>query len=36
MSNRRAVRYRRLALVEQDNEKAKLLNLIADEDEACW
>jgi hypothetical protein len=31
MSNARAVRYRRLALVEQDNEKAKLLQLIADE-----
>jgi hypothetical protein len=31
MSNARAVRYRRLALIEQDNEKAKLLQLIADE-----
>jgi hypothetical protein len=31
MSNPRAVRYRRLALVEQDNEKAELLRLIADE-----
>jgi hypothetical protein len=31
MSNPRAVRYRRLALVEQDNEKAQLLRLIADE-----
>jgi hypothetical protein len=31
MSNARAVRYRRLALVEQDNEKAQLLRLIADE-----
>jgi hypothetical protein len=31
MSNPRAVRYRRLALVEQDNEKAHLLRLIADE-----
>jgi hypothetical protein len=31
MSNVRAVRYRRLALIEQDNEKAKLLQLIADE-----
>jgi hypothetical protein len=31
MSNPRAVRYRRLALVEQDNEKARLLHLIADE-----
>jgi hypothetical protein len=29
MSNPRAVRYRRLAIVEQDNEKAELL--IADE-----
>jgi hypothetical protein len=31
MSNPRAVRYRRLALVEQDNEKADLLRRIADE-----
>jgi hypothetical protein len=31
MSNARAVRYRRLALIEQDNAKAKLLQLIADE-----
>ena len=31
MTSPRAVRYRRLALVEQDNEKAKLLRLIADE-----
>jgi hypothetical protein len=31
MSNPRAVRYRRLALVEQDNEKAQLLRSIADE-----
>jgi len=31
MSSPRAVRYRRLALVEQDNEKAQLLRLIADE-----
>jgi hypothetical protein len=31
MSNARAVRYRRLALVEQDNAKAQLLRLIADE-----
>jgi hypothetical protein len=31
MSNPRAVRYRKLALVEQDNEKAQLLRLIADE-----
>jgi hypothetical protein len=31
MSNARAVRYRRLALVEQDNEKVRLLHLIADE-----
>jgi hypothetical protein len=31
MSNPRAVRYRRLALVEQDNERARLLHLIADE-----
>jgi hypothetical protein len=31
MSNPRSVRYRRLALVEQDNEKARLPQLIADE-----
>jgi hypothetical protein len=31
MSSPRAVRYRKLAIVEQDNEKAKLLRLIADE-----
>jgi hypothetical protein len=31
MSNPRAVRYRRLALIEQDNERAQLLRLIADE-----
>jgi len=31
MSSPRAVRYRRLALVEQDNEKAQLLRQIADE-----
>jgi hypothetical protein len=31
MSNPRAVRYRRLALIEHDNEKAELLRLIADE-----
>jgi hypothetical protein len=31
MSNPRAVRYRRLALAEQDNENAQLLRLIADE-----
>jgi hypothetical protein len=31
MSNPRAVRYRRLALIEQDNEKADLLRRIADE-----
>lgn len=31
MSNARAVRYRRLALVEKDNENAQLLRLIADE-----
>ena len=31
MSSPRAIRYRRLALVEQDNEKAQLLRLIADE-----
>jgi hypothetical protein len=31
MSSPRAVRYRRLALVEQDNEKAELLRLLADE-----
>ena len=29
MSNARAIRYGRLALVEQDNEKARLLRLIA-------
>jgi len=31
MSTPRAVRYRRLALVEQNNENAELLRLIADE-----
>jgi hypothetical protein len=31
MSNDRAVRYRRLALAEPDPEKARLLQLIADE-----
>jgi hypothetical protein len=31
MSSPHAVRYRRLALVEQDNEKAQLLRSIADE-----
>jgi hypothetical protein len=31
MSNPRAVRYRRLALIEQDNKKARLLHLVADE-----
>lgn len=31
MSNPRAVRYRRLALVEQDDKKADLLRRIADE-----
>jgi hypothetical protein len=31
MSSPRAVRYRRLALTEQDNEKAELLRLLADE-----
>jgi hypothetical protein len=31
MSNPRAVRYRRLALAEQDTEKVRLLQLIADE-----
>jgi hypothetical protein len=31
MSNSRAIRYRRLALAEQDSEKARLLQLIADE-----
>jgi hypothetical protein len=31
MSNPRAVRYRRLALIEQDNERVQLLRLIADE-----
>jgi hypothetical protein len=31
MSNPRAVRYRRLALAEEDNEKIRLLHLIADE-----
>jgi hypothetical protein len=33
MSNPRAVRYRRLALIEQDNDKAQLLRSIADEAE---
>jgi hypothetical protein len=31
MSSPRAIRYRRLALAEQDNENARLLRLIADE-----
>jgi hypothetical protein len=31
MSNSRAIRYRRLALAEQDSENARLLQLIADE-----
>jgi hypothetical protein len=31
MTSPRAVRYRRLALAEQDNEKAQLLRLLADE-----
>jgi hypothetical protein len=31
MSNPRAARYRRLALQEPDSQKAKLLQLIADE-----
>jgi hypothetical protein len=31
MSNPRAVRYRRLAIAEQDIEKVRLLQLIADE-----
>jgi len=31
MSNPRAIRYRRLALAEQDSAKARLLQLIADE-----
>jgi hypothetical protein len=31
MSNPRAVRYRRLALAEQDRDKADLLHRIADE-----
>ena len=31
MTSPRAIRYRRLAVVEQDNEKAQLLRLIADE-----
>jgi hypothetical protein len=31
MSNPRAIRYRRLALAEQDSDKAHLLQLIADE-----
>ena len=31
MSSSRTIRYRRLALVEQDNENAQLLRLIADE-----
>jgi hypothetical protein len=33
MSNDRAVRYRRLALAEPDPEKARLLQLLADEAE---
>jgi hypothetical protein len=31
MSSPRAVRYLRLALVEQDNDRAELLRLLADE-----
>lgn len=31
MSNQRAARYRRLALLEPDSQKARLLQLIADE-----
>jgi hypothetical protein len=31
MTSPRAIRYRRLALVEQDNEKAELLRQLADE-----
>jgi hypothetical protein len=31
MSNARSVRYRRLALIEQDNENAQVLQRIADE-----
>ncbi len=31
MSNLRAARYRRLALLEPDSQKAKLLHVIADE-----
>jgi hypothetical protein len=31
MTSPRAIRYRRLALAEQDNERARLLRLIADE-----
>jgi hypothetical protein len=31
MTSPRAIRYRRLALAEHDNEKAQLLRLIADE-----
>jgi hypothetical protein len=33
MTSPRAVRYRRLALVEQDNDKAQLLRQLADEAE---
>jgi hypothetical protein len=33
MSNPHAVRYQRLALIEQDNDKPQLLRLIADEAE---
>lgn len=33
MSNPRAVKYRRLALAEQDQEKAQLLHLLAEEAE---
>ena len=31
MTSTRAIRYRRLALAEQDNEKAQLLRLLTDE-----
>ena len=33
MSNRRAIKYRRLALAEQDQEKARLLHRLAEEAE---
>ena len=35
MTSPRAIRYRRLALAEQDNDRARLLRLIADEADRC-